>query len=117
MYSSSTLYTETNILPLNLYIEISNEILVYGIKNNCIHHNIELRTVNSHHQYDTRKCSDLARVAPKSTKYGLNNILYKAITVFNNLPNELKIIKTYQRFKREIKNYYSRMHDVKQVSM
>lgn len=103
LYSTDSLYTtaaKDRICNINKMAQRILLLLVYQFINNTIHHNITFTIQNTQR---TRTSTEVKIFVPKirTTRYGLEGIKYKSAKIFNELPNEIKITKSYHKYKRK----------------
>lgn len=79
-------------------------VLVHQIINNNIKHNFNLiKTADSHPHYTRRRSH--YHIDYFATNMSSNNVLYRGLTTYNNLPSELKLIKKVKEFKYKLTNF------------
>lgn len=93
------------VISLPVLAKIELVLIIHKIINNNIKHNFELSHVFDRHDYPTSRRSNLL-VDFFATGMGSNNILYRGITTFNNLPKNIKYQRDFLKFKKEITEYF-----------
>ena len=106
-FPSSNLYNET-VLPIHLICKYNMLIHIYKTQNNLIKTNVVLFNVSDVHSHNTRQQHSIFVNCPR-TQYGLKNLFYKGTTMYNSLPNELKLL-NLSHFKRNLKQYLYNLH-------
>ena len=92
-----------NIYELNLYLIA---LFMYSyFNNNLPEYFINYFRLNENiHSHDTRSASNIF-IEYRRTNYGKFSLKYRGAQIWNNLPNTLKISKTYRSFKKSAKVY------------
>lgn len=104
--ASSVSLFSNKILPLPVINDYNLLILAFKIRNNLIKNNVVLRFVNEIHSQGTR--SSLGGhfyVVPYETSYGKADFYRRGLIRFNELPSDLKNIRTLPLFKRRIREH------------
>ena len=79
-------------------------ILIYKITNNLIKHNFNLVHVGSLHEYQTRRRSH-HNIDFFQSDIRCQNILYKGLSDFNELPRHIKNESTISKFKTSLRQH------------
>ena len=92
-----------NIYELNLYLIA---LFMYSyFNNNLPEYFINYFRLNENiHSHDTRSASNIF-IEYRRTNYGKFSLKYRGAQIWNNLPNTLKLSKTYRSFKKSAKVY------------
>jgi len=105
-FSTTQIYWMSGIMPLNALINSKLVTILYNhysdrkILNSIMYRNDEI------HGYNTRHATDLAVPHVNSSKYGISNILYMAINLYNKVPPEIKFCDSFHMFKKNVKSYF-----------
>ena len=96
----------TNLLSVRQTIVYSSMIFVYKMLNSLLpNHLLKYCTfVRDIHEYDTRS-RDNFYIARVSTSSSQNNLFYKGLRQYNNLPNNIRFAKDLNEFKHLCKSY------------
>lgn len=95
---------DTTTLKVSQLIIFELLFLIYKVKNEFIKNNFALCQINEVHDYDTRQASNFYINFPR-TNMNHQNFLYKGLNLFNNLPDDIKIIHSISKFKMELKKH------------
>lgn len=90
-----------NILPLNKLIKFHLLVLIFSLNKNLIKHNLEITYRYMIHSHNTRRQSHI-QTSLSRTNTGLNSILNRGYSLFNNLPTEIKHSHKISEFKRKL---------------
>lgn len=98
--SCKPLFKQLNIMPLPcIYIF---EVLLFVMKNmnsiDSFHKNHQI------HNYNTRQCANL-HLEGTRTNLCKSGVLHTGITLYNNLPNHIKIIGNFKQFKLALRSF------------
>lgn len=99
--SKKEIYNE-QIIPASLAGEVHTIILLFKMINNLAVNNHELTKLNQIHAHVTRNASNFY-IPLTNTQFGSNNFYIRALKLFNNLPNEIKKIRSLAMFKHRLK--------------
>jgi len=99
---SADLFCSLSILTVQAQIDFTSAIFMYKMVNNLTHCNVILKKVSEIHNYNTRSRELLSQKRPNSTTYGLNNVLYRAISHYNSLPSSIRSLSFFS-FKKMLK--------------
>lgn len=98
------IYKETKLMNLFQIYKYNTCILVRKILTKDIHSQIiftkRIQTCN----ILTRRANDICTIKPR-TNYGKKNIMYEGIIFYNKLPKDIKEIKSFNIYKKTLKNY------------
>lgn len=103
LHHTDDLYSES-LLPLEKLNKFNSIFLIFKIKNNIIKHNFQLVQRRDIHSHATRRVSDFA-INFTNSCIGEKDILSHSISLYNNLPTELKKEKKISAFKQKLKIY------------
>jgi hypothetical protein len=106
-FSSRALYTETipsNILNFKSMADYEAIFFIFKLKHGLVKCNTSLQT-NFEITGRVTRGSQLLRRGDFISSLGQRSILYRGITLFNNIPQSLKLISRPQVFKAELRNY------------
>ena len=106
--SSAIVFKTSQIPPLSVCIDYSSALLVYRSLLFNIHTTYLLK--RRYPAYQLRTDLHLPRPQVKTSHYGLYAVVYKSITVYNNLPPDLKQIQSLNTFKWRVKRFLFRQH-------
>lgn len=101
---SSLLYSEY-ILPFEILSKYESITVMYKILKNKVNHNFQFIKNQEIHTHVTRQSSLLHIPTINSYKFGKNTFSYHAIHLYNDLPNNLKLIENTKEFQIELKQY------------
>lgn len=104
-FPTEDLYSHTSILPLQSYVLMSNATLIFKLKNHMLHSNINIEEFLPTHTYGTRQHQQLIPPRPLTTKYGINGILFRSISAFRSLPDQITSVLNLNSFKLKLKMY------------
>jgi hypothetical protein len=90
---------------LRAVINISSCKLIYKICNNMVKSNLKPASNAEFHGYPTRNRSNL-RIMASRTDQMRKGVLNTAVTIFNELPQRIKNLKNYLKFKSSINNHF-----------
>lgn len=102
---SVNLYKPYGYLNLNGLYKLKTCIFIKSINEGNKNSNITLKKKNSIHQHNTRENNHFI---PKSIKsnFGKRSILHNGILNYNSLPENIKVIKNLNLFKKQTKKYF-----------
>ncbi|CRK87125.1 CLUMA_CG000913, isoform A [Clunio marinus] len=100
---SRSLFSE-RILPLPVLNDYHLLILAFKIKNNLLKNNIEINYVNEIHRYGTRQVGNF-HIIKYETRYGKADFYRRGLIKFNEMPNELKRLRSLTLFKKHLREY------------
>lgn len=106
LYSTLTLYSDAchSVLPLTNLCDIQTTLFVHDVINNPkFHHTIQLITTNS--SRSTRQRNNLQRIRAHTTR-GQNRLSFIGPTLYNLLPDNLKLLENRSIFNARIKQHY-----------
>ena len=98
--SSKLLYDTSGVIPLDKYIKSCSAVLVFKSLKFGWHNNYIVRQSGN---YVLRTDLHLPTPACRTTKFGKNGVLYKAVSIYDSLSNDLKKIDTVSKFKKQIR--------------
>ena len=102
---SSSLFSE-KILPLPVMNDFNLLILAFKIKHNLIKNNVALTFVENIHNHGTRhSLSGNFYVVGHETQYGLADFYRRGLIKYNELPDEIKRLRTLSLFKKRIREH------------
>lgn len=101
---TAELYVSPSTLKISQLIIFELIFLIYKVKNGFIKNNFLLRQTNEVHNYNTRHASNFY-INFARTNVNHQNFLYKGLNLFNNIPEDIKIINGISKFKIELKKY------------
>ena len=96
----------SGIMPLNALMNSKLVTVLYNyysdrkILNSIMYRTDEIRG------YNTKHATDLAVPHVNSSKYGISNILYMAINLYNKVPPEIKFCDSFHVFKKNVKSFF-----------
>ena len=101
---SRPLFLKLNILPISLLHDFQLSIFMYSYYNNLLPNNFDniFHTNRDVHTYNTRNSAD-TRAIYGHYSFSNNIFLCKGPIVWNKLPQDIKLCKTLQSFKRHLK--------------
>lgn len=103
--SRKELYSD-KILPVVTTGIIQANIMVFKMCNNVTKNNFPFSKINeSRHSHFTRNNNNFI-VRSCNTLIGMDNFYVRALTSFNNLPNDIKETKSMSIFKNKLRKYY-----------
>lgn len=88
--STKQMYKTLNIFPVNAIIKYTQSIHVHNILHSHIHSNSQTLLLKCNHTYNTRRPNHLVLGRNKTTRMGLNSVIYRSIKTYNQLPEEFK---------------------------
>ena len=93
-----------NILKLNEIYDLNCSKFIYNCFNNETYVNFKVHLVpNSHyHNYNTRSKEQIRKPFERLSQFN-HTFLNNGITIWNNLPQQIKSVKTLQSFKNRYK--------------
>lgn len=97
----STIYESTNLATIKEIINTQQMIQIHGIINKYLQSNQDLQFNYENHNYETSSRQNIHQNS--HSRLTRNRTLYNAVSVYNNLPNESKILNK-NAFKKYIKN-------------
>lgn len=103
LYPTSNLYNNQYISFMNI-CKIEMYLIAFKITNDEIKHNFLINRMIDIHNYNTRNRTNFY-LALFKTRNQQNNCLYNCLKLYNELPNELKLIKNLYSFKKKIKEH------------
>lgn len=101
---TTEVYQQTKIAKLSVILKIEQSKFIYKMINKQHKSNVETIFVNQIHNYKTRNQHKI-HIPSARTNIGLHNPIHQSMNVFNQLPQELKILGSFKRFKREIQHH------------
>lgn len=105
LHSTMELYNE-KILPLSLLKNFESCCYIFKISKNLIKSNIELIYVSEIHSRNTRNIRNMNFFSVRSrTRVAQNSVVQRGITLYNNLPNAIKLSASVVEFKHKLKRH------------
>lgn len=98
------LYRNLRVWKLIKILRLEQCKFMYKVMNKTQKTNIELTYIRDIHSHNTRSQNYIFNNNIRSNK-GLYNPIFQASEAFNALPNNIKIIRRYTRFVKELKLY------------
>jgi hypothetical protein len=105
---SNPIFCQNFILPFRQLVQFQSCILIHNTINNFNHNSINLITNSNIHALNTRNANDLHLNRIRSTRYGLNSVLYKSKKYYNDrnlVPINFKNMNKL-KFKGELKKHF-----------
>lgn len=102
---TSQTFSRLNVLKLDDIIKVNTCAFVYQAQNNNLPFNVQKRyiPVKRVHDYGTRNCKNLFKSRPQKNIRS-RCISVKGITLFNKIPDNIKLARTVKKFKQKIKS-------------
>lgn len=95
-------YKISNVPSLSSLINASAAIFMYKIKHSLIHTNTKLKFNTDIHTHYTRTHENIHLLQPNTTKYGTHSVYYKLITIYNDIPKNIKEICSLPQFRKKV---------------
>lgn len=106
LLTPSHLLYDQNIISLQQLTNFEIILLIYKIKSGLIKHNFFLRSIESVHSYNTRhRQANNFYIDNCRTSGGQNGIVFKGLSLFNGLPDDIKNEQRISRFKIILKEF------------
>lgn len=103
--STTNIYKISNFPNFDSMRQINLIKFIYKLENGLIKSDLSLVLNSEIHNYATR-ISNAYRIDYARTNFGKFAILREAIHLYNTIPNEIKIITPFYKFKTNIKSYF-----------
>lgn len=104
LFSTETLYKELSICKINVIMQLEQAKMMYKIINKKQKSNTNIVFYNDIHTYGTRGQNNVYQIQTR-TNVGLNNPVVQASKVFNKLPDDIKSVRKYNLFVKNLKVY------------
>ena len=101
---SNSVYEMLNVQPIYKILKLEQAKLIHKIKSKKQKCNIEIVHLNQVHDYNTRNCQDI-HLPNVRTNVALRNPLSEASRSFNDLPQSIKMERSYKKFVKPLKGY------------
>lgn len=109
-HHNQEIYEMSGIMSLNSLIKTQLSIIIFNHRREHKLLQSSILSNNQIHSHLTRTANDIALPIVKSTKYGINGIMYQAISTFNHLPIHIKSSSSLRNFKRNVKLFFRQQH-------
>lgn len=105
-FPTKLLFSKIDVLPLEVLIKSNLVTIIYNHLTNKKPLNTEMVLNNQIHSYGTRIASNFMIPTISTTHYGTKSVHYNAVSLFNKLPDAIKVSPSVTIFKKRSKAYY-----------
>lgn len=105
--STKQIHEKNNILMINQQYQLRATLLIHNIKNQYIHNNSHLPQVSDIHHFNLRSSNNIRLKRFNTVNFGKNSAMWKAILLYNQVPETLKSFnkkKFEKKFKIHLKS-------------
>ncbi|XP_055376527.1 uncharacterized protein LOC129608816 [Condylostylus longicornis] len=99
------IHSQNRILLVQDFIKYKLTLYIHDISNGELHSTTQLTTRSDHHEINTRSKQQIHLAKKNTTKFGTSTSIYKAIKLYNEIPENMKTLDNY-KLKKNLRETY-----------
>ncbi|KAG5666584.1 hypothetical protein PVAND_014602 [Polypedilum vanderplanki] len=92
------------VFPVSVISHVNSCIFAFKLTNGSIRNNVNIGTFANAHQRVTRNRNDFI-IRHSNTKLSASNLYIRGLSLYNNLPRDIKNLTSINNFKRQLKEH------------